>query len=49
MAGQRRGKGAARRELVSERVFGCEYDVWDVHTDKERWWVTSPTNFYSQN
>lgn len=26
-----------------------EYDVWDIHTDRDRWWVvTSPTNLYSQ-
>jgi hypothetical protein len=36
-------------KLASERVFGREYDVWDAHTDKERWWViTNPTNLYSQ-
>jgi hypothetical protein len=36
-------------KVASERVFSREYDVWDVHTDKERWWViTSPTNLYSQ-
>jgi predicted Zn-ribbon and HTH transcriptional regulator len=36
-------------KVASERVFGRENDVWDVHTDKERWWVvTSPTNLYSQ-
>ncbi len=36
-------------KVASERVFGREYDVWDVHTDKERWWVvTNPTNLYSQ-
>ena len=36
-------------KLASERVFGRDYDAWDVHTDKERWWViTSPTNLYSQ-
>jgi hypothetical protein len=37
-------------KVASERVFGQDYDVWDVHTDKERWWVvTSPTNLYSQS
>jgi hypothetical protein len=37
-------------KVASERVFGREYDVWDVHTDKERWWVvTNPTNLYSQS
>lgn len=36
-------------KLASERVFGRDYDAWDVHTNKERWWVvTSPTNLYSQ-
>lgn len=37
-------------ELIkSERVWGTDYDVWDVHTNLERWWViTSPTNLYSQ-
>ena len=36
-------------KVATERVFGCKYDVWDVHTDKERWWViTNPTNLYSQ-
>lgn len=33
----------------AERIFGREYEVWDVHTDEGRWWViTSPTNLYSQ-
>lgn len=42
-------------KIASERVFGTDYDVWDVHTDsrnpdKSRWWViTSPTNLYSQS
>ena len=32
-----------------EYVSGSRYDVWDVHTDKSRWWViTNPTNLYSQ-
>jgi len=36
-------------KVASERLFGGDYDVWDVHTDKERWWViTNPTNLYSQ-
>jgi hypothetical protein len=36
-------------KVVSERILGRDYDVWDVHTDKERWWViTNPTNLYSQ-
>ena len=36
-------------KVASERIFSREYAVWDVHTDKERWWViTNPTNLYSQ-
>src|ERR1022692_1146254 len=36
-------------KVASERIFGRQHDVWDVHTDKERWWVvTGPTNLYSQ-
>lgn len=36
-------------KLKSERVFGRDYDVWDVHTNQNRWWViTNPTNLYSQ-
>ena len=36
-------------KVASERIFGREHEVWDVHTDKERWWViTGPTNLYSQ-
>ncbi|KQP11127.1 hypothetical protein ASF28_08760 [Methylobacterium sp. Leaf99] len=37
-------------KIASERVMGNKHDVWDVHTDKQRWWViTSPTNLYSQS
>jgi hypothetical protein len=29
--------------------MGRDHAVWDVHTDKSRWWViTNPTNLYSQ-
>lgn len=35
--------------IKAERVFGREYEVWDVHTNENRWWViTAPTNLYSQ-
>ncbi len=35
--------------IKTERVFDRSYDCWDVHTDKERYWViTNPTNLYSQ-
>jgi predicted RNA-binding Zn-ribbon protein involved in translation (DUF1610 family) len=37
-------------KLSSEHVFGLHYDVWDVRTDKGRWWVVTPgTNLYSQD
>lgn len=32
-----------------ENIHGHLHDVWDVHTNKDRWWViTNPTNLYSQ-
>ena len=37
------------QKVYSERVHAVVHDVWDVHTDVERWWViTEPTNLYSQ-
>lgn len=37
------------QKVYSESVLGHIHDVWDVHTNKERWWViTNPTNLYSQ-
>ncbi|UDM49576.1 hypothetical protein [Cupriavidus sp. MP-37] len=46
----------AREEAVqnvervkTEYVMGQPYEIWDVSTDKDRWWViTNPTNLYSQ-
>ena len=36
-------------KLTSERGGGTDHAVWDVHTDKGRWWViTGWTNLYSQ-
>ena len=37
-------------ELVkTEYVMRARYEIWDVITDKDRWWViTNPTNLYSQ-
>ena len=36
-------------KIKSERVYGTDYDAWDVHTNQGRWWViTNPTNLYSQ-
>jgi hypothetical protein len=38
------------QKVYSERLHGTTHDVWDVHTDKDRWWViTEPTNLYSQS
>jgi hypothetical protein len=35
---------------MSEHVVGRDHDCWDVHTNKDRYWViTSPTNLYSQH
>ena len=37
------------QKVYSERVHTVKHDIWDVHTDKDRWWViTNPTNLYSQ-
>ena len=31
-------------------MVGRDYVCWDVHTNKDRYWViTSPTNLYSQH
>lgn len=48
--GQARDETVAHCELVkTEFVTGTRYDVWDVHTDKNRWWViTNATNLYRQ-
>lgn len=35
--------------ITSKPVMGEKYHIWDVETDKARWWVISPlTNLYSQ-
>ncbi len=37
------------QKVYSEVVLNTAHDVWDVHTDKDRWWViTGGTNLYSQ-
>lgn len=36
-------------KVKSEAIANRRMDVWDVHTDKDRWWViTNLTNLYSQ-
>ncbi len=37
------------QKVYVEQLHGTTHAIWDVHTDKERWWViTEPTNLYSQ-
>ena len=37
------------QKVASYRLLGTDYDVYDVHMPKERWWViTEPTNLYDQ-
>lgn len=36
-------------KIKQEVVLGDIYEIWDVTTDKDRWWViTNLTNLYSQ-
>lgn len=36
-------------KIKTEYVLGDPYDIWDVTTDQDRWWViTNITNLYSQ-
>jgi hypothetical protein len=38
------------QKVYSENVLSTHHDVWDVHTDVDRWWViTNPTNLYAQD
>ena len=37
------------QKVYSENLLSVRHDVWDVHTDVDRWWViTEPMNLYSQ-
>lgn len=37
------------QKVYSEVVVNTHHDVWDIHTNKDRWWViTGGTNLYSQ-
>jgi len=37
------------QKVYSETVMNARHDVWDIHTNKDRWWViTGGTNLYSQ-
>lgn len=48
--GQARDESVQHVERIKrEVVLGDVYDIWDVTTDKDRWWViTNLTNLYSQ-
>lgn len=48
--GQARDETVHHVEKIKEEfVLGDKYDIWDVITDKDRWWViTNLTNLYSQ-
>ena len=38
------------QKVYSENVLNVLHDVWDVHTNVDRWWViTEPMNLYSQD
>lgn len=35
--------------MIRSKIMGQEHEVWDVHTDSDRYWVvTNMTNLYSQ-
>ena len=37
------------QKVYSENVMNVRHDVWDVHTNVDRWWViTAPMDLYSQ-
>lgn len=37
------------QKVYAENVLHVSHAVWDVHTEKDRWWViTEPTNLYAQ-
>ena len=37
------------QKVYTENVLSHEHQIWDVHTNVDRWWViTNPTNLYSQ-
>ena len=37
------------QKVYTENVLSHQHQVWDVHTNVDRWWViTNPTNLYAQ-
>jgi hypothetical protein len=46
----RQEKVTHAEKIATRRLYGSSYDIWDVWTTKDRWWViTDPTNLYNQN
>ena len=38
------------QKVYTENVLSHQHQVWDVHTNIDRWWViTNPTNLYAQD
>jgi hypothetical protein len=47
---QAREKVLHTEKVKTEHVMGRDHECWDVHTDKDRYWVvTDPTNLYSHD
>jgi hypothetical protein len=47
---QAREKVLHAEKMKTERILGSDHDCWDVHTNRDRYWViTSPTNLYSHH
>jgi len=38
------------QKVYSEQLHSLTHDIWDVHTNRGRWWIiTNPMNLYSQH
>jgi hypothetical protein len=47
---QAREKVLHVEKIKTEHVMGRDHECWDVHTDKDRYWViTDPTNLFSHD
>jgi hypothetical protein len=47
---QAREKVLHAEKVKTEHMLGRDHGCWDVHTNKDRYWViTAPTNLYSQH
>jgi hypothetical protein len=37
------------QKVYTENILGHCHDIWDIHVDRDRWWViTNPSNLYAQ-